>query len=86
MRTEYLGSGEIGWMMMELEREGQDEQAAKQKKLHLERKADRQLDRQIDEVARLARLTMQAALLASGYHKHKGQWRKRRDGKSSTSI
>src|SRR5207249_859123 len=45
---------------------------------HATRQAEAEIDRQLaDAESALAELT-QATLFAAGYHKHKGQWRKKR--------
>jgi len=46
--------------------------------------ADREIDRQIDEINGLIRMLTAVELMAKGYHTHKGQWRRRRNHAGSS--
>jgi hypothetical protein len=75
---EYVGGGELGRLAAELDmilRGGRRLAAAQ--RLRLRGREDR-AQALLDEVARGAALLAEAALLAAGYHQHKGQWRRRR--------
>ena len=41
---------------------------------------EKAVDSELDSVANLIRALVRANLLIAGYHPHKGQWRKRRNG------
>lgn len=41
-----------------------------------------QFDREVDAVCEIIQLVTRQALLETGHHQHKGQWRKRQHGKS----
>ncbi len=43
-----------------------------------ERRTETELDRQVDTILAAIRTLRDAILHASGYHRHKGQWRKKR--------
>lgn len=43
---------------------------------------DRELDSQIRRSARVVKLMVETSLILSGFHKHKGQWRRKREQKS----
>jgi len=83
--SEYLGSGELAGAIAALD---QIEREEREYKRWVERQEREALDReagQVDEVLDLIRTLTHAALIASGYHTHKGQWRKRREqGKSQS--
>ncbi|HID75771.1 MAG TPA: hypothetical protein EYP56_07215 [Planctomycetaceae bacterium] len=76
---EYLGRGEAAhWAaMMDL---WDKQQRQQQTDRHRQRKAEEKaLEDQLDNVCHLARLATWTQLLLSGYHNHKGEWRKRRN-------
>lgn len=79
--TEYLGSGELGLLIALLDEEEQEErkevrEAAKQKK-----EDQRKLNEEINNLTAQIRGISRAVLLAEGFHTHKGQWRKSRNGR-----
>ena len=69
--TEYVGGGYVGELMHQADKE-------KRQAWQAIVDADKELDAQIDEVTALVNALAGAALLVSGYHQHKRQWRKRR--------
>jgi len=76
--TEYLGRAEWATAAAELdafERERRREEAAEER---ARRETELQLDRDIDALGEIARAVTTAALLASGYHTHRRQWRRQR--------
>lgn len=76
VRTEYLGAGAVAEAAAMFDAAERMERQAEREA----RRAELALDREIDESDRHLRKQIEAALLASGYHKHKGTWRKRRHG------
>src|SRR5215218_7780112 len=75
---EYFGSGvlgEIAALEDEYKRRQREEEAAcwKEEKQSLEAGAAF-----LDELAQAAEVLLRAQLLASGFHQHKGQWRRQR--------
>ena len=78
--TEYLGRGEFAGIMATLEAEDQAERVEARAAIRAEREAQLRIDRQIDALGDLVRLVTRATMVASGYHTHKGQWRKQRHG------
>lgn len=79
MVTEYLGGGELGRALAELDamqiKQREQERAAQV----AEREAQRAIDAGVDALGAAVRVLVQAVLVANGYHRHKGQWRKARD-------
>jgi hypothetical protein len=76
--SEYVGTGELAEAtatILALDRERKELEQAMWRE---ERDVQRDLDREIDAVGDIARALNRAALLASGHHTHKGQWRRRR--------
>ena len=72
--SEYVGAGELAQAAAALDTlEREIRRAARE-----QRQADRALDAQVDQVCDLIRALTCAALLVSGHHTHKGQWRRKR--------
>lgn len=75
---EYLGRGPLAEIAAtldafdRLERENASEQVRQQ------REAAEAIDQSVKDLAKLCDLLVEVELLKSGYHKHKGEWRKRR--------
>jgi len=63
-------------LQRELERFDREEE-----RRELER--DREIDREIDQVGAAIRALRDVVLLVGGYRSHKGQWRKKRNGKAT---
>lgn len=76
--SRYLGFGEVAGLIAQLD---SAEAAERKHKANLER-ADRhayaETDKAVAEHGRLVRALMAGILMASGYHTHKRQWRRRR--------
>jgi len=78
--SEYIGIGPLAELLAEadaLERVERTQQREAERRVREEMQV---LDWQADELAELVRALTHGVLLAAGYHVHKGQWRKRRDG------
>jgi hypothetical protein len=76
----YIGGGALAGMAAEMSaetRQEREQQRQQERKLRYEQQ---QLDRQFDEQARIIATTTDQRLRLAGFHKHKGQWRKRRIG------
>lgn len=74
--TEYMGSGPAGLLAAEHDALVRQERQRTLK----EREAQREVDRAIDAAGGWVRTLTRAVLLVSGYHTHKGTWRRRRHG------
>jgi hypothetical protein len=78
---EYVGGGvlgEIAALEDYYERRRREEETAYQRE---ERERLQALTAPTEELCDAVEVIARAALLASGYHRHKGEWRKRRDAK-----
>jgi hypothetical protein len=72
--SEYVGTGELAAAAATLDAlERELRQAERQRWA-----AIREADAQVQEICDLIQALVQAALLATGHHTHKGQWRKKR--------
>ena len=77
--TEYLGAGEFAQTMAEMDALEQQERDLARRAIRAEMDQEREIDRLLDALGVQVRALTGAVLEAHGYHKHKGQWRKRRD-------
>ena len=78
--SEYVGTGLLAELAAECDGLDRQEQEAERAARRAEREAQLEIDRTIDAAGEAVRTLTGAVLLANGYHLHKGQWRKRRDG------
>lgn len=78
VRSVYVGAGLFGQsaaLLAEMERKNRElERAAFRREIEKQEA----VDACIDEIGELLEQLMTAALIASGYHQHKRQWRRRR--------
>ena len=74
--SQYVGSGAVAKIahMQDLLNE------AERIKIRSLQEEALNIDRKVDEVCRMIRVLMYSTLLISGFHTHKGQWRKIRNG------
>ena len=77
-RSEYVGAGIHALAVAEADAEVRAMLRARRQEWTKERKRHRALDVEVDRIADLTQTLLEGLLLHSGYHKHKGQWRKRR--------
>jgi hypothetical protein len=76
--SEYLGGGLIAQCAANLLSEEREEREA-ERQAGRERRAELEaIDRGLDEMVRQARQLAADALVAAGYHRHGGEWRRRR--------
>lgn len=85
VRSEYVGAGELGQLAMhldQLERRRRDEERQRERE---SRECFHMKDRQAIESEREVQRLITTALLASGYHQHRGQWRRKRHGRTNAT-
>ena len=73
----YVGRGDIAETCFELDLWKRRQRLKQQAQRREKKAADDRLDALLDDLCLLA----DAALLAAGFHKHKGEWRRKRRGK-----
>ena len=78
--TEYLGWSDRADAIAELDALEQQRRESERVEARARRESELELDRDIDALGDLARKATGAVLLASGYHTHKRQWRRRHNG------
>ncbi len=81
--SEYVGDGPLADACEALDEAEKEKRRLEREALRQEREAlDRQAG-QVKDVLDQIRALTHAALIAGGYHMHKGQWRKRREHRES---
>ena len=76
--SEYIGAGPLGQAAAEADEADRAERQAEARALREVRRREGALDARVRDVLASAGTLTRAVLLASGYHSHKGQWRRRR--------
>lgn len=80
VRSKYIGSGDLGRFCAQSDRDERRARKAERDALRALQQAEADIDRQLASAeATIAALTADA-LTAAGYHRHKGQWRRKRHG------
>ncbi len=74
VKTTYFGAGESGLLMSLLGREDRAERDERRAKREENRAEEQAVAEWFDDVQAVA----DAAMIAAGFHKHKGQWRRKR--------
>jgi len=78
VQSQYLGTGYAATLMQRLDEHERQEAEHKRQAWQATVDAENELDAQLDEVAAQVNVYAGAALLVSGYHQHKRQWRKQK--------
>jgi len=77
--SEYVGSGPLAALAAAFDQLRREEQSLQRERMQQEHEAIRALDGDVEDVCTVIRVLTYGALLAAGYHTHKGQWRKNRN-------
>ena len=83
VRSKYMGKGVLGQICAKNDQDEQRERKAKRDAHHAARQAEEEIDRQLADAESAVATITAAVLYACGYHRHKGQWRKKRHGQKS---
>ncbi len=77
-QSEYVGGGPLAEAFAIVGAIDAGQRAFDRDVKRAEIETETEIDRRVDEFITLVRVLRNAVLLASGYHSHKGQWRKAR--------
>ncbi len=77
---EYIGTGPAAKVIADLDALEREERQRNRVEFQAVKETQRLIDRKTDKETRLIKTLTQAILLVNGYHNHKGQWRKKRNG------
>lgn len=80
VRSEYYGTGMSAYLISELDKEEKMERQYNNEKLKKHKGEVEKMNREVDLLTNTVNGFLHATLLTSGYHEHKGQWRKIRNG------
>ena len=81
--SKYVGTGSFAEACAVLDESEKEKRRLEREALRQEREALDREARQVRDVLDQIRALTHAALIAGGYHMHKGQWRKRREHRES---
>lgn len=75
---EYLGGGAVGELAAQLDVIEREQREYEREAWRVERKGIEEFDETIAKVCQMADMIARAAMLAAGFHRHRGEWRRRR--------
>lgn len=75
---EYVGGGKVGALAARLDAIGRERREAESEAWRIEREEMEALDAAVDKLCQLADVIAKAAMVAAGFHRHRGEWRRRR--------
>jgi len=78
IKSTYYGSGELASLIAILDAEAREEREAERRRHRAEREGSEEEERTIAEWFDEVQAVADAAMIAAGFHKHRGQWRRRR--------
>ena len=78
VRSKYVGSGMLAELCAEDDKDERRDLAAERAAHRATQQAEAEIDRQLAETESALAAMTHATLFAAGYHRHKGQWRKKR--------
>ena len=81
--SEYVSS-RFGSLVAMLDEERQAERERQRRAERIEREQTRAMDAVMKQINDLVAATLNSVLTAEGFHRHKGQWRKKRYGRQSS--
>lgn len=80
--SEYVGKEAVAGAIAVLDLEKRQERNREAEVVKKERAEFQLLEQHVTQVASFIKPIVEGVLVVSGYHKHKGQWRKVRNGKN----
>ena len=78
VRKKYVGAGELAQTIAHADETIRQSRAAKSERARVELEEARTIASAGEELCEAADILAVAQLVAAGYHRHKGQWRRRR--------
>jgi hypothetical protein len=79
VRSVYVGSGIVAQLSALMDEQEREKKHTERRALRREIEKQDAIDARIDAVCDLTEKLVTAALIASGFHQHKRQWRLKRD-------
>ena len=84
VRSVYVGNGLVADLAAQMDVVERSKREAERGALHHEIENQEAIDSLINEVCSMTERLTRAALIASGFHLHKGQWRLKRNAKEES--
>ena len=84
--SEYVGRGDVAQISVELIQNDQRDRMTGREALRCAQQDEKEIDRQLATAEAAIYAITDAKLSAEGYHKHKGQWRRRHGSKATASA
>jgi hypothetical protein len=78
-KEKYVGTGEIAELVAHADETIRRTRAERRERVRAELEEARGLASAADELNETAEILARAEMVAAGYHRHKGEWRRRRD-------
>src|ERR1044072_473545 len=76
--SEYMGSGMLALLAQRYAQDEAEKKAAERQRFKRKQAEFAALDTELDRLFEWVKTLSTSELVSSGYHQHKGQWRKRR--------
>jgi hypothetical protein len=75
---EYVGAGDVGLLAAELDAIERERRAHERESWRTEKEEIEAFDKSIAKVCQMADVIAKAVMVAAGFHRHRGEWRRRR--------
>lgn len=75
---EYIGGGEIGLLVAQLDEIERERRKQERERWRREKEEMESFDTSIEKICLAAEAVAEATMLAAGFHCHRGEWRRRR--------
>ncbi len=83
VKSVYVGRGEVAFLIDELDNAGKFEKEQTRAEIIRQRELSEAIDEQLNALSEINQSLVDALFLINGFHQHKRQWRKKRNGKNS---
>jgi len=78
VEREYFGCGEVGALVAQMDAIERERREWERECWRLEREEMENFDASVAKVCQMADILAKAAMVAAGFHRHRGEWRRRR--------
>ncbi|MEX1027963.1 MAG: hypothetical protein WD049_08160 [Candidatus Paceibacterota bacterium] len=75
---EYIGGGEVGALVAQMDAIERERREFERECWRLEKEEMEAFDASVGKVCQMADIIAKAAMVAAGFHRHRGEWRRRR--------
>lgn len=80
--SEYVGHGTLAAICAQTDAQAQQERKCEQRRRRQGREEEALLNAELKAAADVFKRITESCLLAVGFHKHKGEWRRKRNGQA----